>query len=375
MKSRIIASAVTVVALLIAFVSPAAKAGTFINLWLVRADGSEVRQLTNFRDQEVNWSWDVSPDGKHIVVGLPSQLVFYSVDGKKEASVSIEGSMVISTTWHADGIISYASYDKSTKKTAYSTFAWPNGPSARLADLGKEVWVAQISPDRRWIILERYEGDDKYSVFLVDVKSGLWHSLPFERLGNAVWSPSSELVAFSHLDSLYVVDTAGQIVSKATEEAIGPHTWTSDGRALLISSYETYLGLLDPLSGRVLKHAPLSSYVPTAGSSRDGRLAIVLREGVFHSLWLSGWTTLPSRLLDMPEGYPLDIKWLPDGSAMLMEWLTWSANPKPHIYRQTVPPVEPMIGEALSPDFRNISWGMTVEEAVAAEKDAVLHQE
>jgi len=111
----------------------------------------------------------------------------------------------------------------------------------------------------------------------------------------------------------YVVDTAGQIVFKATEEAIGPHR-------------------------------------------------------------LSGWTTLPSRLLDMPEGYPLDIKWLPDGSALLMEWLTRSANPKPHTYRQTVPPVEPMIREAMSPDFRNISWGMTVEEAVAAEKDAVLHQ-
>lgn len=45
-----------------------AQADTTIrNLWLVKVDGSEAKPITHF-DPALPWDWDLSPDGKHVVV-------------------------------------------------------------------------------------------------------------------------------------------------------------------------------------------------------------------------------------------------------------------------------------------------------------------
>jgi tricorn protease len=272
--------------------------GGTMNLWSMRADGSEARRRTSFTDWDARQA-SMGPDGRvvftlgadvylynpgddtsrKVEIDLPSDRVLTRVrypdagqyvtwfdvspDADRLAvvsrgeifSVPVKKGVTLPVTRGSGARESWASFDPEGKQIVYVTDepkeeeirvidAWGRGAPRVVKPAGANGWhgPAIFSPDGKWIAY----GDQSQSIYVVPAAGG-----PPRKVDQAVsaeifdyaWSPDGRWLAYSKRDftnygSIYIYDTqSGEArrITTATTDDYGPQ-WDPEGRYLYFAS-------------------------------------------------------------------------------------------------------------------------------------------
>jgi Tol biopolymer transport system component len=167
------------------------------HVWLMRADGSEQRALT----QGVGAIW--APDGRRIAYLLAGPDVGYHL-----FAVDVNGS---------------GPRRLATPELDYETDHY-------------QVW----SPDGRWVAFERYDSDPNYAVYVAAADGGGERLLARGQgygFARPDWSPDGRLVAFTHVErgSVYVMrldGTGRRVLATIPAAKVWAVKWSPDGRLI-----------------------------------------------------------------------------------------------------------------------------------------------
>jgi Tol biopolymer transport system component len=275
-------------------------------VWLMRPDGSEQRQLTTSGGGRPVWS----PDGRRLVFTLWNLQPCYPPPQQRCAItdiwiVNVDGSgerklfeRALQPAWSPDG-----------RRLLFRTFlgpaemdmgvgdlevAWADGSHERTLVRGPTYDAtssqAAWSPNGKWIAFERTPRSDlKHRLFLIKADGSRLHRL----VGGMypAWSPNGKVIAFTRrlMSGVWVIPAAGGKSRRISAAGSCP-TWSPGGRrlALLTTVYRspdppqspqvsTSLSTLRP-DGRGRKRLAAASPCVFEGSfpsppswSRDGR--------------------------------------------------------------------------------------------------------
>jgi Tol biopolymer transport system component len=255
------------------------------SLWLAHADGSDLHELAPGVPASGKVSFDISPDGSHVIFsaydppvqvwevgieggsqkllstdcnGVPAQCMdaapAYSPDGKRIAFVrATETSSVLAIRDLASGDVTMLDATRSS-----SPDVWLDEPS----------W----SPDGRQIVYYKVHHDaaqDKVTdtrIFIVNADGNALHelALPSETpWGDPDWSPDGTRIVFSSYPirylsagdtpEVYSVRPDGTDFQQLTHLGVGSGApnWTSDGAHIFFWGYQTFY-LMDPDGGNAM---------------------------------------------------------------------------------------------------------------------------
>jgi len=227
-------------------------------LYSMRSDGSDVRQLTDDDRYESDPAW--SPDARRIAFTRPSdesiprnEIWTIAADGTdvRRVTVPSPGTEDRDPTWSPDG-----------RQLAFARSHAPEGGSNNV-----DVWIAAAdgsalhqlthggglspswSPDGRRIVFARPEG---FSYFLhsvnIDGSGEERLSMPVGALWPA-WSPDGRRIAYVaprgvNVIGLWVANVDGSSARLLTEDPFGSPSWSPDGTALVF-----YRMISDPATG------------------------------------------------------------------------------------------------------------------------------
>jgi Tol biopolymer transport system component len=225
------------------------------NLFLVRADGTGYRQLTD--DQFRNRGPDWAPDGERIAF-------FSDRSGRYEAwAIRPDGSGLEQLTDVTDGTLTVPRWSPDGSRMA------TNGPPFRLFDLRRPL-------------------KDRVIGTLPPIGGGLVFA-------GAEWSPDGQhLAGWGMRDDgsradLFVYDLATESYQSTGRPGSGP-SWLSDGRRLLYSSLEGALVLLDLRSGSTKELLPRgsisTSFFWPSRITRDGRVITFQHDSAEGDVWM-----------------------------------------------------------------------------------------
>lgn len=214
-------------------------------IWLVNADGSNLRQLTDNNAMDLSPAW--SPDG--------SRLVFVSNrDGNDEIyTMNADGSDVRRLTktpdasesfpaWSPDGQL--ISFDSDRGKNWDVYIVNSDGSNLRrLTEHPGEDWISSWSPDGQQIAFES-KRDGNYEIYVVNIDGNNLQRLTQNTVqdGAPKWSPDgSKITFFSRRDGnpeIYVINADGsqplRLTNQAGEDSFP--AWSPDGNWLVFSS-------------------------------------------------------------------------------------------------------------------------------------------
>jgi dipeptidyl aminopeptidase/acylaminoacyl peptidase len=157
-----------------------------LNLWVMQADGSGVRQLLKSNDRQANPVF--SKDGKEIVYEQDKggdelyDLYAVSVEGGEPRNLTnTDKTSESGPLFSKDGKwLAFGSKEKVESSTNIAVMEWPAG-KARLLTHEKDPkasWdAADWSPDGRYLYAVREVGTDDADIYRVDVKSGTAENL------------------------------------------------------------------------------------------------------------------------------------------------------------------------------------------------------
>jgi hypothetical protein len=361
--------------------SPVASALTgTTNLWLVQADGSGARRLTNFTDSSDDCrAWDLSPDGRYVIIALAGNLRAIDLHGNAVATIPTGAYLMETIEWHSDDYITGMSWYGDGQRAVIG-FQWPDGQPVEIYAKGPS-WLS-VSPDRQWLV-DAPSKQAARPMYLVRLADGVITQLPCEWSWPHIWAPDSSLVALEHSQSVGVVDTSGRLAREIEATVCIPLGWTPDAKRLILYLFSTYsskIVRLDQATGAIDAQVPVRTIAHRGCPSPDGsRIAFTQNESEDSisdhkdSLWVSDWSSPGKRIMNTNGGDIWSVKWLPDGSAMIVEWESESANPKPQLFKQSASSTNSTLNiSSDTPDFRSVRWGMTMEEVTAAETEVVL---
>ncbi len=225
------------------------------DLWVVEADGSHRRQLTD-SGQGIDYSPTWSPDGKRIAfrttrghspAGVsPSNIFIVNADGSGERQLTLprgEAAGGLFPAWSPDG--SRIAYSNGSGINLIS----PDGSGRRQLGVAGEcsVW----SPDGSKLMfcsngINRGEGVDNWDVFVMDANGANVRRLTSNIAQDypGAWSPDGTQIAFfSRRDGygdVYVMNADGSKVRRVTNEpgAQAADAWLTDGRLVIGSAQE-----------------------------------------------------------------------------------------------------------------------------------------
>ncbi len=214
-------------------------------IWLMNADGSYPRQLTDNSALDISPAW--SPDG--------SRLAFVSNrDGNDEIyTMKADGSDVRRLTetsdasesfpaWSPDGqLISFDS-DRDDNWDVYVANSNGSNPR-RLTEHPGEDWISSWSPDGQQIAFES-KRDSNYEIYIVNTDGSNPQRLTQNSVqdGAPKWSPDGSKIAFfSRRDGkpeIYVMDFDGKNPLRLTNQTGDDSfpAWSPDGAWLVFSS-------------------------------------------------------------------------------------------------------------------------------------------
>jgi Tol biopolymer transport system component len=224
------------------------------DLWIVKADGSNRRRLTD-SGAGIDYSPTWSPDGKRVAFRTtrgsssgpdPSNIFVINADGSGERQLTPARGQAaggLFPAWSPDG-----------RSIAYSNGAGinlirPDGSGRRPLGVPGEcsVW----SPDGSKLMfcsngINRGQGVDNWDVFVMDADGSHVRRLTSDVAQDypGAWSPDGTQIAFfSRRDGdgdVYVMDAEGSNVRRVTNQpgAQAADAWLSDGRLVIGSAQE-----------------------------------------------------------------------------------------------------------------------------------------
>jgi len=215
------------------------------NLFIMQADGSEVRQLTNTTGYV--GEADISPDGTWLSyeerVGNTVLLRTMRLDGSQPEEL-VEGRQ---PDWSPDGgAIAYES-------TIAPIQLWsvpvadgkPAGEPERLTNLRSNARAPSWSPDGQQIVF-MIEVDGVWQLAVLDLEESTYRVITEGTTSKRfpVWSPDGELIVFNTLDAagdpdqIWIVTPSGEGMQQLTQESFnGRPSWSPDGRSIVFNRY------------------------------------------------------------------------------------------------------------------------------------------
>jgi Tol biopolymer transport system component len=230
---------------LIAFVSTRAGNG---EIYVMNADGSDVRRLTNYRLWDGYPTW--SPDGK--------QIAYYSylkdkewvikamdADGSNQRQLTDNGICDGAPHWSPDGTrIGYSSDADCTAKHREIYVMNADGSSqVNLTDHDADDMGSSWSPDSQHIVFSS-DRDGDYEIYLMDATGGNERQLTENDDEDmmAAWSPDGTRIAFvsdrDGNDEIYLMDISGNDVQRLTDHPSADWFpfWSPDGTQIVFNS-------------------------------------------------------------------------------------------------------------------------------------------
>jgi Tol biopolymer transport system component len=284
--------------------------GGHADIWIMRSDGGEPKNLT--RDQGDNDSPSWSPDGKQIAfqstrIDGRVRIFLMNADGTGQHMVGPDSGM--RAAWSPGGNrIAYQATRDSLSGIYVLDIA--DGNERRLTAPGTRCFDPAWSPDGKKIVHARETKPSASQLFLMDADGGdaqqLTHSA-FLTAGAPAWSPDGARIAFNGSfgkhRAIFVMKIDGTEISRLTamEGDQGEASWSRDGRRIFFESdaagnSDIFSMPVPPGSGRRLTfdggedQDPSAS--PTGGqivfsSNRTGRPDIFVQDlgtGQVHNL-------------------------------------------------------------------------------------------
>jgi TolB protein len=225
-----------------------AKKGEKAQLFLINADGTNAKELTDAKSNVSYPAW--SPDGKRVAFssdreGGVMQIFAMDISGANLVQVTRERQHCRVPAWSPDG-----------KRLAFCTYGVRGGSEIRLvpADGGKQTaldgdaWDPAFSPDGKSFAFVSYREGTGYKLYTMDVDGKNQKKLTDNPnpigLAYPAWSPDGKRIAYTdHIDrnlELFVVDADGKNrvqLTKFSGSSVYP-AWSPDGKQLAILQYK-----------------------------------------------------------------------------------------------------------------------------------------
>lgn len=224
----------------IAFISADEKAS---DIYLMRPDGSEFRQLT--KDGEPKGSLDWSPDGKRVAFSVRTDhydIWVINSDGTGLKRITDGLADSDQPAWSPDGEFIAFSSDRTGNSEIYVMRS--DGSSVRrLTSNLREAYAPDWSPDGRTIVFFAWLGDGR-GLMLVNADGSDLRSIPLpDDVCCPAWSPDGSRIAFVYPQeigsAICVADAEeGAITARVTdgeEDDIHP-SWSPDGKRIVFAS-------------------------------------------------------------------------------------------------------------------------------------------
>lgn len=240
----------------------------FEDLYVMRADGTDVRAVTRRPGPEFDGAW--SPDGRWIVyrdsrrgINQDDEIYVTRSDGSGTRNLSRNPANDWGPDWSSDGTTIVFNSDRRGGIMSGYLVA-PDGSNLR--PIRSDVWVEYpaFSPDGTRIAFMGQSGD-AYDIFMAELATGETLQLTDApgSDGWPAWSPDGSMIAFAserddclnaheradcwrtgevgeHHD-IWVMSADGSRPRRVTPEFGQFVTWSPDGRHLLISGYSLYV--------------------------------------------------------------------------------------------------------------------------------------
>lgn len=213
----------------------------------MRADGSQVRQLTRDRLRPAWWpSW--SPDGKRIAFTkdvFGGQVLFVmNADGSRQLAVT-GGARGFGPFWSRDGRLLFTRTDRANLEIA--VIGSDGRGERRLTSNPRADTHPDWSPDGSKIAFESHRGGTG-DIYVMDADGGNPRAVFADHddwEGEPAWAPDGEQLAFSadpdddNIWSIYIGTRGGtprRLSSNANDD--GFPAWSPDGRQLAFERYQ-----------------------------------------------------------------------------------------------------------------------------------------
>jgi len=230
----------------IAFTRPGRLRGE--QIFTMRPDGSDLRQLTGGAGQGSNWGPAWSPDGGRICFSSDrnghAHLYLIAPDGSARQQLTNDpGASDFEPGWSPDGArIAFARGDDSADDLWLVEVA--TGEAHPLTSEGRLDGSPAWSPDGRWIVFHRALGSPS-GLYTIPAAGGEARFLASGT--HPSWAIGGGDIAFAHGGSLWLLgmtadgttDGRARLLVCSAQMVIGGSSWSPDGGALVFETQVT----------------------------------------------------------------------------------------------------------------------------------------